>query len=163
MLFRSVNSPYTHTNLINDTTYYYIVAGVNKYGEGNASQEVSATPTRGNIPFAPTGLTATAGNYQATISWNAVGGATSYNLYWSTFSDISSQNGTKIEAVTSPYTHSGLEENTTYYYVVTSVNGYGESDDSAQASVSIVNLRQDIFVAMGDSITTGVALNTKKA
>lgn len=155
-----VSSPYTHTNLINDTTYYYIVAGVNKYGEGNASQEVSAMPSRGNIPFAPTGLTATAGNYQATISWNAVGGATSYNLYWSTSSDISSQNGTKIEAVTSPYTHSGLDENTTYYYVVTSVNGYGESDDSAQASVTIVNNRQDIFVAMGDSITTGIALNT---
>ena len=155
-----VNSPYTHTNLINDTTYYYIVTGVNKYGEGNASQEVSATPTRGNVLPPPTGLTATAGNYQATISWNAVGGATSYNLYWSTSSDISSRNGTKIEAVTSPYTHSGLDENTTYYYVVTSVNGYGESDDSAQATVSIVNLRQDIFVAMGDSITTGFALNT---
>ena len=155
-----VNSPYAHTNLINDNTYYYIVTGVNKYGEGNGSQEASATPTRGNSPLAPTGLTATASNFAATISWNAVGGATSYNIYWSTSSEISSQNGTKIEDVTSPYTHSGLNEDTTYYYVVTTVNGYGESEDSAKASVTIVNRRQDIFVAMGDSITIGVGLGS---
>ena len=90
-----VSSPYVHTNLINDTTYYYIVTGVNKYGEGNASQEVSATPTRGNIPLAPTGLTATAGNNEATISWNAVSGATTYNIYWSTSSDHIQSNGDK--------------------------------------------------------------------
>ena len=150
-----VSSPYTHTQLINDKPYYYIVTGVNKYGEGNASQEVSAMPTRGNVPLAPTGLTATAGNYEATISWNAVGGATTYNIYWSTTSDISSRNGTKIEAATSPYLHSGLSEETTYYYVVTAVNGYGESEESAKVSVTIVNNRKDIFVAMGDSITVG--------
>jgi lysophospholipase L1-like esterase len=155
----SVSSPYAHTQLINDTTYYYIVTGVNKYGEGNGSQEVSATPTRGNTPLAPTGVAATAGNYQATISWNAVGGATTYNIYWSTTSDLSSQNRRKIEGVASPYSHSGLSEETTYYYVVTAVNGYGESEDSAKVSVTIVNNRQDIFVAMGDSITAGVYVN----
>lgn len=154
-----VSSPYIHTNLINDTTYYYIITGVNAYGEGNASQEVSATPTRGNIPFPPTGLTAAAGVFRATISWSAAVGATSYNMYWSTSSNISSRNGTKIENVKSPYSHLGLDEDTTYYYVVTSVNGYGESEDSAAASVTIVNLRKDIFVAMGDSITTGYPLN----
>ena len=67
---------------------------------------------------------------QATISWNAVDGATTYNIYWSTSPDVSSQSGTKIADVTSPYTHSGLTQDTTYYYVVTAVNGYGESEDS---------------------------------
>jgi lysophospholipase L1-like esterase len=134
-----VNSPYMHTNLINDTKYYYIVTGVNAYGEGNASQEVSAIPTRGNIPLAPTGLTAVADKLEATISWNAVGGALSYNIYWSTSSNVSSQNGTKIEGVKSPYTHSGLSKETTYYYVVTAVNGYGESEESDKASVMILN------------------------
>ena len=155
-----VNSPYVHTNLINDTTYYYIVTGVNIYGEGNASQEVSSTPNRGNIPLPPTGLTATAGNFEATVSWNAAGGATSYNIYWSTSPYLSSQTGAKIEAAKSPYLHKGLSEETTYYYVVTAVNGYGESEESDKASVTIVNSRQDIFVAMGDSITVGYALNT---
>lgn len=160
IMIPNVSSPYVHTNLINDATYYYIVTGVNQYGEGNASQEVSATPNRGNIPFPPTGLTATAGNFQSTVNWDAVTGAISYNLYWSTSYNVSSQNGTKIENVTSPYIHSGLEEGTTYYYVVTSVNGYGESEDSTVASVIIVDNRRDIFVAMGDSITAGYALNS---
>ncbi|HKE93629.1 MAG TPA: lytic polysaccharide monooxygenase, partial [Povalibacter sp.] len=34
--------------------------------------------TPGNVPTAPTGVTASAGNAQATITWNAVSGATSY-------------------------------------------------------------------------------------
>ena len=154
-----VSSPYLHTQLINDKAYYYVVTGVNKYGEGNVSQEVSATPTRGNVPLSPTGLTATAGNFEATISWSDSSGATSYNIYWSTSSDISSQTGTKIEDVISPYSHSGLSEETTYYYVATSVNGYGESEESDKASVTIVNNRNDIFVAMGDSITVGYSLS----
>jgi lysophospholipase L1-like esterase len=157
-----VSNPYIHTNLINDTTYYYVVTGVNKYGEGNASQEVFGTPKRGNVPLAPTGLTATVGtgNDQVTINWNDSVGATSYNIYWSTSSEISSQNGTKIQDVKSPYSHAGLAEDTTYFYVVTAVNGYGESDDSAKASASVVSNRQDIFVAMGDSITVGDSADT---
>ena len=154
-----VTNPYVHANLINDTTYYYIVTAVNKYGEGNPSQEVSATPTRGNAPLAPTGVAATAGNFSATITWNPVSGATSYNIYWSKTSDLSSQKGTKIPEVQSPYIHTGLDEDATCYYVVTAVNGYGESDDSAVASATIVDNRQDIFVAMGDSITVGYPLS----
>ncbi|MBM4313122.1 MAG: hypothetical protein FJ122_04285 [Deltaproteobacteria bacterium] len=133
-----VHTPYTHTNLINDTRYYYIVTGVNAYGEGNASQEVSALPTRGNIPLPPTGLAAAAGKLEATLSWNAAAGAISYNIYWSTSSDVSSQTGTKIEGAKSPYIHSGLNKETTYYYVVTAANGYGESEESDKASVTIV-------------------------
>ena len=149
-------SPYTHANLTNGTTYYYVVTGVNEYGEGHVSKEMSGTPDRGNIPYAPTGVSATAGDLQAVINWTAVSGATSYNLYWSTSPDLSSQNGTKISVATNLYTHTGLNRDTIYYYVVTAVNAYGESEDSAQVSVTIPNNLQDICVAMGDSITAGV-------
>lgn len=37
---------YTDTSVANDTTYYYVVAGVNKAGEGTASKQVSATPSK---------------------------------------------------------------------------------------------------------------------
>ncbi len=65
------------------------------------------------------------------------------------------QSGTKIADVTSPYTHTGLTQGTTYYYVVTAANGYGESADSAKVSVTIPDYRKDVCVAMGDSITEG--------
>ena len=48
-------SPYTHAGLTNDTTYYYVVTGVNKYGEGLESQEVSATPNHGKYAVSPDG------------------------------------------------------------------------------------------------------------
>ena len=39
------------------------------------------TPGTPGAPAAPTGVTATPGNGQATLSWSAVPGATSYNVY----------------------------------------------------------------------------------
>jgi lysophospholipase L1-like esterase len=152
-------SPYTHEGLTNGTTYYYVITTVNQRGESIESEEESATPDQGNVPSAPTGVTVVAGNRQAVISWTAVSGAASYNLFRSASPDVSSKNGTKVTGVTSPYTDMGLTQNATYYYVVTAVNGYGESADSAKASVTIPNNQRDICVAMGDSITAGVLLD----
>lgn len=90
-------------------------------------------------PAAPTGVTATAGNGQATISWNAVSGVTSYNIYWSTSSGVSKTSYTgKISNVTNPYTHTGRTNGTTYYYIVTAVNSYGESLGSSEVSAKPV-------------------------
>jgi hypothetical protein len=83
---------------------------------------------------APTGLTATAGNAQVSLTWNASSGATSYNVYSAT------TNGgpyTEITNVTTlSYTNTGLSNGTTYYYVVTAVNSSGQSGDSNQASAA---------------------------
>ena len=152
-------SPYTHDGLTNGTIYYCVVTTVNQYGESIESEEASATPDQGNIPTAPTGVTAVAGDRQATISWNAVNNATTYNIYWSTSADVSSESGTQIAAVTSPYTHTGLKQGTVYYYVITAANGYGESTDSASVSVTIPDSRKDVCVALGDSITTGTGVD----
>ena len=57
--------------------------------------------------------------------------ATSYNIYWFTTSGVTKTTGTKIPDIsTNTYTHTGLTYGTTYYYVVTSVNSYGESAES---------------------------------
>jgi lysophospholipase L1-like esterase len=148
-------SPYTHVDLSNGTTYYYVITAVNQYGEGIESQEASAAPDQGNIPLAPTEVKAVAGDRQAVISWDAVPNATIYNIYWSTSPNVSSRSGTKLASVKSPYTHSGLTPGKTYYYVVTAVSGFGESDDSDKVSAVIPDSRKDICVAMGDSITVG--------
>lgn len=86
-------------------------------------------------PTTPTSLAATAGNGQITISWDAVSSAT-YNIYWSTVSGVTKTNGTKISNATSPYAHTGRTNGTTYYYVVTAVNSYGESMESSQVSAT---------------------------
>jgi len=132
-----VTSPYTHTGLTNGTPYYYIVTAVNGYGESVASSEVSATPAAsGTPPSAPSGVKAAPGNAQVAISWGIVPGATSYNIYWSTTPGVTIVTGTKIAGVTSPYTHTGLTNGTPYYYIVTAVNGYGESVASSEVSAT---------------------------
>ena len=130
----------------------FVFSGKNAIGEelyyGKSSGidlEPGATYNMGEIimnyvgethPSTPTGVTVAAGDGQVTLSWNTVSDATSYNIYWSTMSGVTKTTGTKISNVTSPYTHTGLTNGTTYYYVITAVNSYGESNESIQVSVT---------------------------
>jgi len=85
---------------------------------------------------APTGVTATAGFEQVTISWNAVKDATSYHIYWAPAPGAATTDGTRITGVTSPYIHTGLTNGTKYYYVVVAENASGESSPSTEASAT---------------------------
>lgn len=136
----NATSPAVQTGLSDSTTYYYVVTAVNSVGESTASVQVAATtlaavPTP-TVPAVPTGVTATGGANQATVSWSAVSGATSYNLYYATTSGVTTANGTKIAGTTTPYVQTGLTAGTTYYYIVTAINSTGESAASAQASAT---------------------------
>lgn len=103
-------------------TYSLIVTAV-----GNPSAPVSFTNTP---PAAPTGLTGTAGNAQAILSWNAVSGATAYNVkrlttvgthYYATVATVTGTSCTNL----------GLVNAFTYSYAVTTISAGGESADSA--------------------------------
>ena len=85
-------------------------------------------------PLSPPTITVDSASTQNTISWDAVAGATAYNLYWSTTEGVNKTNGTPITGVTSPHVHSGLTDGTTYYYVATTEDELSESDESAQVS-----------------------------
>ncbi len=79
---------------------------------------------------------AAAGNGRITISWNSSPSTgndapTGYNIYWSTSPGVTMASN-KIAGVTSPYTHTGLVNGTSYYYRVTAVNSAGESALSAE-------------------------------
>jgi chitin-binding protein len=87
----------------------------------------------GNVPPAPTGLTATAGNAQVALSWTAAAGATAYNIKRSTTNGGPYTNVQTNHSATT-FTNTGLTNGTTYYYVVTAVNASGESPVSTQAS-----------------------------
>jgi len=135
----ATTTSYTDTGLIGGTTYYYVVsaaysAGPNAGGESADSSEASATPQGLATPSAPAALTATPGNGQVTLSWSASSGATSYKVKSATVS------GGPYTTIASPsstsYTHSGLTNGTTYYYVVSAVNSAGESGNSSQVSAT---------------------------
>jgi N-acetylneuraminic acid mutarotase len=85
-------------------------------------------------PAFPTGVSASPGNGQVALSWNAVPDATSYNIYWST-SQGTGANGTKISNITlHSYTHTSVTNGVIYYYVVTAIIGAAESVPSDQVS-----------------------------
>lgn len=84
------------------------------------------------LPDAPTNVVCTPGTQENVITWDAVAGATSYNIYWSFTSGVTKATGTKLTGVTSPYTHSSLLFGELYYYVVVAENAVGEGPESAE-------------------------------
>jgi poly(hydroxyalkanoate) depolymerase family esterase len=113
---------YTDTGLASGTTYSYTVAAVDSAGSvGAQSTAVNATTTGTPAgPPAPTGLAVTGTtDTSVSLSWTAVSGAASYNVY---------RNGTKVNTsgVTgTSYSDTGLTASTTYSYTVAAVNGSG--------------------------------------
>ncbi|MBD3919642.1 fibronectin type III domain-containing protein [Paenibacillus sp. PR3] len=131
------STSYTDLSVTNGTTYYYVISASNSAGTSANSTQASATPTSGasmEIPAAPTGLTATAGNAQVTLAWTASSGATSYTVKRAT---VSGGPYTDVATVTTTsYVNTGLTNGTTYYYVVSASNSMGSSANSAQANAS---------------------------
>lgn len=88
------------------------------------------------LPPPPAGVSVVAGNEQATISWQPVAIATSYNLYWSSSPGVTKTSGTKVSGVTSPFKLSGLANGATYYFIVTAFDADGESGVSSQVNAT---------------------------
>jgi outer membrane protein OmpA-like peptidoglycan-associated protein len=69
---------------------------------------------------------------EVTLLWNEIPGVTSYNVYMSESPGVTKLNGDKIPNATNPVKITPLEPGKTYYFVVTVVNGSGESKESKE-------------------------------
>jgi hypothetical protein len=88
------------------------------------------------VPGAPSGVTATPANGQVTLDWLASNGSTSYNIYYLTSAGVTTTTGTLIPDARAPFVHLGRTNNTTYHYIVTAVNSFGESPISAEVNAT---------------------------
>ena len=98
--------------------------------------ETTTSTTSTTTLSAPSGVSATLGYYQVAVEWTAVSGASSYTLYWGSSTGISSSS-TAITGITDDnYTHTGLDNGTTYYYKVATVNSAGTGSPSEEYSAT---------------------------
>ena len=103
--------------LTNGLPYYMVVTASSGSAESIESTEATATPIA--VPPPPTGISATPGDQQVTVTWNASAGATSYALYRATESGVTKASyallagGTRITGVSSPYVDTGRVNGTT--------------------------------------------------
>ena len=124
----------SHTDLavVNGTRYFYVVTAVNEAGESASSNRVNTVP--GALAPPPTGVVATtgAGVGEIDLSWLASPGATAYKIKRSKTPGGPYSSGKKVTALS--YTQTGLVSGKRYYFVITSLNGIGESGPSLEVS-----------------------------
>ena len=129
----------TMNGLSNGTAYTFTVTATNAIGTSPASTASAAvTPSGGlTVPGAPTGVTATAGNGQATVSWTAPssnGGSaiTGFAVTASPGGQTASVGGgtTTTEVL-------GLNNGTGYTFTVTAANPLGTSPASAASGMVV--------------------------
>jgi fibronectin type 3 domain-containing protein len=131
----ATNTGQDTTPLINGTTYYFVVTASNGVGQSTDSARTSATPVP-PAPAKPTNVTvATPSDKTVRVSWDAVSGADSYDVYYGTTSPVTKANATKVGGVTTNTKDViGLQDGTTYYFAVIAVNLGGESGFSTEKS-----------------------------
>lgn len=122
------------TGLINGTTYYFVVTASNPGGESGYSNEISAIP-QAALPGAPTGVTAIAGNGQATVSFTppADNGGSPITGYTVT----SSPGNITATGTDTTITVTGLTNGTAYTFTVTASNAAGTGPASAPSNTVI--------------------------
>jgi chitinase len=104
-------------------SYTYTTKLTNSFGT-TAGSTLVYTVTQGSgtgptVPGIPTGVSATAASTsQINVTWNAVSGATGYDLQ---------RDGVVVADVTSPYAHTGLAAGSTHSYAVRAKNSAGLS------------------------------------
>lgn len=109
---------FTHTGLITSTEHTYRVRGKNGVVAGPWSDPITKS-TLPPVPTAPTNINSLSTRNTITLTWNAVNGATAY--------DIEVDGNIISNGSSTNYVHSGLIPNTSHTYRIRSINPAGKS------------------------------------
>ena len=112
--------------------------------KSSTSSTISTDNT--NTLSAPSDLTATGAAGQVTLDWTAVIGASSYTVYWDNATGVSSSSTTITSISTDNYTHSSLDNGTTYYYKVAAVDSSGTTgslSSEVNATTALISTHND--------------------
>jgi hypothetical protein len=166
------NPPATTTTvsgLTNGTSYTFTVSAANANGAGPASAPSNAViPSAPAPPGAPTGVTATAGNASASVSWTApanTGGSaiTSYTV--TPFVGSTAQ--TPVTVSGSPpattTTVSGLTNGTSYTFTVSATNANGTGSASSPSNAVTPVAGPTVTTVTPSQGATGVAVSVAPA
>ena len=125
---------YSDTGLAAGTTYFYRVQSFRScWGNSAYSAPANVATLLPLAPVTPVGLVAMPGNGKISLSWITSPGASSYNLKRSTSSSIETN---LISTTNTACTDASAINGTTYYYVVSAVNGGGEGANSTEVSAT---------------------------
>ena len=122
------------------TAYTFTVTATNAVGNGPASAASnSVTPTALTAPSPPTGVTATAGNTVAAVSWTPPtnNGGSPITSYTVTPNTSGNEGSTQLPSTTvtgTTATITGLTNGTGYTFTVTATSAIGTSQPSVQSS-----------------------------
>ncbi len=145
----------TETGLTNGVQYFYKITAMNGKGSSVMSNEVHATPNGVAAIPAPTGLKATPGDKQIMLSWTAVSGAASYNIYRGTAAggEAVAPVMTGVTGVT--FMNSGLTNGTAYFYKVAAVIGGVAGAQSSEVTAAPAAVMNTIPAPTGLTATPG--------
>jgi hypothetical protein len=144
---------YTNTGLSPSTTYYYKVVAVNDIGPSSQSSYTTATTHSPpvSVPSAPaiSDITLTSNDAGLRISWNAVPGASTYNVYRG-----NAKYGiyaTKVASNISGTIFDDMDVNldtvgNAYFYQIAAVNTAGEGSRSTGRGIRVPNPLVNITV-----------------
>ena len=160
----TTSTSYTFTGLIPYETYNLHVWTVNAAGVGSPSVSRRVTmPARPGVArtAAPTGLRASAiTTNSATLSWNAVAGATGYRVWRSSGSEIT------LASTARSYTFTGLSESRNYSLMVWAI-GNGGISPNARVAINTLGPKPDqptgLRAATSVTATTATATLTWSA
>jgi len=123
---------FTDTAALPVTTYYYKVCAVSNGVEGTLSNPVFVT----TLKAAPTNVQAnTVTDISVKLTWNAINGAASYNIYRSVNRNSGYEKINTGLITSNEFTDTTVSQNTAYYYKVSAITDNVETAQSTVISV----------------------------